>query len=83
MAENAATFTVIKSGFAAQQEKIELEYESSEAFRNLCEEYEQCLTAVEHWKNSNSSYANQREQEYVDLLAELHQEITSWLQGLE
>lgn len=83
MSTNAAALAVIKGGFSAQREKVELEFESSEVFRNLCEEFEQCSNAIEHWKNDKSAYAEQREQEYVDLLAELHQEIGSWLDKLK
>jgi hypothetical protein len=80
MSKNAAALAVINGGFSAQREKVELEFESSEVFRNLCEEFEQCSNAIEHWKNDKSAYAEQREQEYVDLLAELHREIKFWLQ---
>ena len=79
MARNAAALAVVKSGFADQQEKVELEFENNEVFRNLCEEFEQCSSAIEHWKNNETADAEQRAQEYVDLLAELRQEIETWL----
>ena len=56
MARNAAALAVVKSGFADQQEKVELEFE-----------------------NNETADAEQRAQEYVDLLAELRQEIETWL----
>ena len=82
MAESESVLAVIKSGFSDQREVIEREFNASEDFRSLCEEYEQCASAASHWKKSKSPQAARREQEYSELLLELQEEITSWLEDL-
>jgi len=52
--------------------------ENSE-FRSLCEDYAVCARALEKWQASDATVADQRRKEYAEWLAELQQEIRSWL----
>ena len=48
-------------------------------FRSMCEDYAVCARSLEDWQASDAAVAVQRRKEYTELLAELKQEIHSWL----
>ena len=82
MTDSGPMLAVVESGFSDHREAIEREFNANEGFRNLCQEYEQCASAVIHWRKSKSPQAAKREQEYSELLLELQEEIMSWLEDL-
>jgi hypothetical protein len=45
----------------------------------MCEDYAVCARSLENWQASDAAVADQRRKEYTELLAELKQEIHSWL----
>jgi hypothetical protein len=59
---------------------IEQSFQESDDFQSLCEDYAVCAQALEKWEASNAALADQRRQEYSELLAELGQEIQDWLE---
>ena len=48
-------------------------------FRSLCEDYAVCARALDKWQASDAAVAVQRRKEYTAWLADLEQEIHSWL----
>ena len=58
---------------------ITAEFERSESFRGLCEDFQVCAEAVAEWQAQEGPAAVERRREYAESLAELEQEIGSWL----
>ena len=58
---------------------IEIACHENGEFRSLCEDYAVCARSLENWQASDAAVAVQRQNEYTQLLAELQQEIHSWL----
>ena len=58
---------------------IECACQESSEFRSMCEDYAVCARSLENWQASDAAVAVQRQKEYTELLAELKQEILSWL----
>jgi hypothetical protein len=50
-----------------------------EAFRDMCSEYEECTKCVRRWAQSPAAHRS-RIEEYTQLIADLRQEILSYLQ---
>lgn len=60
--------------------RVEKYHKESDYFRSLCEDFAVCERALEKWQASNAATADQRRQEYTELLAELRNEIQDWLE---
>jgi len=58
---------------------IEVACHENGEFRSMCEDYAVCARSLENWQASDAAVAVQRQKEYTELLAELKQEIHSWL----
>jgi len=58
---------------------IECSCHENDEFRSLCDDYAVCARALENWQASDTAVAVQRQNEYAEWLAELKQEIHSWL----
>ncbi len=70
---------VIKQ-FKGWESYIEHSCHKNSEFRSLCEDYAVCARALENWQASDAAVAVQRQKEYAEWLAELEQEIHSWLE---
>jgi len=70
---------VIKQ-FKGWESCIEHSCHQNSEFRSLCEDYAVCARALENWQASDAAVAVQRQKEYAEWLAELKQEIHSWLE---
>jgi hypothetical protein len=70
---------VIKQ-FEGWESYIEHSCQMNSEFRSLCEDYAVCARALENWQASDAAVAVQRQKEYAKWLAELEQEIRSWLE---
>jgi|GEM_PF-2150773 len=70
---------VIKQ-FEGWESYIEHSCHNNSEFRSLCEDYAVCARALENWQASDAAVAVQRQKEYAEWLAELKQEIHSWLE---
>ena len=70
---------VIKQ-FKGWESYIERSCHKNSEFRSLCEDYAVCARALENWQASDAAVAVQRQKEYAEWLAELEQEIHSWLE---
>lgn len=58
---------------------IVLEFERSETFRGLCEDFQVCVEALARWQQREAPAAVERRREYAESLAELEQEILGWI----
>ena len=74
-----STARVIKQ-FKGWESYIERSCHMNSEFRSLCEDYAVCARALENWRASDAAVAVQRQKEYTEWLAELEQEIHSWLE---
>ena len=58
-----------------RKKSIKRLYKESELFRDLCQDYQKCAEALEHWNASNLAEAPERRKEYTTLLRELEADI--------
>lgn len=56
-------------------------FKKSLSFRSLCEDYRECLAALQHWQQSTSEDAPAWREEYAHLLLELEQEVRQYLEN--
>ena len=73
-------FAQVIKQFKGWESCIEHSCNNNSEFRSLCEDYVVCARALENWQASDATVAVQRQKEYAEWLAELEQEIRSWLE---
>ncbi len=66
---------IVMKRFAERKNAIRRLFMGSEKFRNICEDYQRCAEAVQHWNHSASEEAPARREEYAALLRDLEEEI--------
>jgi hypothetical protein len=69
-----ALFSVIAK-FPAFREEVTRSFKRSEAFKEVCMDYQECINAIHNWSRSMDEEAWKRKTEYEKLLAELEEEI--------
>jgi len=62
---------------------IELLIEEDSDFLALCEDYQVCIEALQHWEQSTEPEAKTRVNEYRILVTDIEEEIVQALAGLE
>jgi hypothetical protein len=67
-------FLVIKR-FRDRRNAVQQKYRASESFRLICQNYQKCTEALDHWAKSEHEEAPDRRLEYSVLLKELEEEI--------
>jgi len=82
MSPDTNTQELIQTTFPGQDRLIGQAFKENRSFRELCEDYRRCVTALQRWKRSTEAESSQRQQEYNDLLEELGQEIETWLEAM-
>lgn len=75
--------SLIRSAFPGRDALIDRAYRENETFRDLCRDYRNCALALERLRSLNGVAPSARTQEYVQLLAELAEEVESWLGAME
>ena len=83
MNPDANILTLIRTSFPDRDELIEHTFRQSESFRSVCEDYRECMAALESWKQRETAEAPLRRREYEELLVELGREIQIRLEALE
>lgn len=81
--KNAAKDTAlapILEKFPEAGAKIRQLYRQSPSFQSLCEDYQDCLAAWQHWQQATSEDAPTLCQSYAELLEELDQEVRDYLE---
>ena len=84
--ESCAVVIPLSLEFAMQQfpdhkEILKRLYRQDEAFISLCQDYQDCVRALEYWRNTRTDKKNRPEhcREYKALCKELKEEIEKWL----
>lgn len=75
--------SLVTAAFPGHDELIDRGLRDHRGFRDLCEDYRRCASAIERWKRANGAVHASRRREYEDLLAELAQEVEGWIEALE
>ncbi len=63
------------AGFSGDLPSLEDLYHHNDAFHELCQHYLDCYQAFSNWSVSKAPKAEERRQEYADVLQELEVEI--------
>ena len=66
--------------FPEARVKIRQLFQQSPSFQSLCEDYHDCLSAWQHWRQATSEDAPTLCQSYAELLEELEQEVRDYLE---
>ena len=61
--------------FPAARDHLRHMYLCSQSFQTLCDDYQKCLEALDHWKGSRHVQAAARSREYQELKQDLEVEI--------
>ena len=66
---------LIMQRFPLQKDKLRRLYLSSPSFQTLCDDYQKCTEALEHWGQSRHENAPERSSEYRELKQSLEREV--------
>ena len=58
-------------------------FQESSSFQSLCEDYRDCLAALQYWQQEASEDAPALSQSYAELLRELEEEVWQYLELAE
>jgi hypothetical protein len=78
-AQEAVLASVLEK-FPEAGAKIRQLFQQNPSFQSLCEDYRDCLTAWQHWRQTASEEAPAVVQSYVKLLGELEEELRQYLE---
>lgn len=73
---------LIMQRFPAQKDALRQMYLSNPSFQTLCEDYQKCMRAMDHWTRSGHALAPERSRDYQDLLQGLENEIEEFIGAL-
>jgi len=77
------TAVMIKGAFPGHVGAIDRGLRDHPSFRELCEDYRRCASALERWRKLDGEGPASRRHEYEELLAELASEVETWFEVLE
>ena len=83
MRSKGVTLSMIQARFPGRERSIARAFGENRSFRDLCDDYRKCDSAVDRWQRTKGKGAVSRRQEYEELLEELHFEIRAWLDAME
>jgi hypothetical protein len=78
--ERNSILDLITARFAGRDLLIERGYRRNASFRSMCEDYRDCVDAIDRLRKDGSAIAATRREEYTELLDELLSEIRDWLE---
>ena len=79
LAERARLLPVMKR-FPEERAALQRLFRESSSFQSLCDDYRDCLAALQHWEQSTSVDAPALARAYAELLGELEQEVRQFLE---
>ena len=80
---HSGLFLIMKR-FPDRKDALLQMHRTSESFRSICENYQECLEALRYWAESEHETAVDRHREYASLLHELEEDVRQNLSmGLE
>lgn len=75
--------SVVNRAFPGHEAAIDRALRDDASFRELCEDYRECASALDRWQRLDGDGPAARSREYRELLAELGAEVEAWLEELE
>ena len=78
-----AVLRMVIKRFPEHRSSLERLCEASTSFQSLCDDYDDCISALRYWQQSVSEEARYYRGEYTELLRELEEEISYYLENLE
>lgn len=79
LAERARILPILKR-FPEARAALRRLFGESSSFQSLCDDYRDCLAALQYWEQSNSGEAPALAGVYAELLGELEQEVRQYLE---
>jgi hypothetical protein len=79
LVERARLLPVLKR-FPEARVALQRLFRDSASFQSLCEDYRDCLAALQYWEQSTSGEAPALAGAYAELLGELEQEVRQFLE---
>ena len=79
--KSAAGLALIMKRFPEEGQALRRLFQESLSFQSLCNDYRECLAALQHWQQSTSEEAPGWRDEYSHLLLELEQEVRQYLEN--
>jgi hypothetical protein len=76
-----AGLSLIMDRFPEERQALCRLFQESLSFQSLCNDYRECLAALQNWQQSNSEEAPAWLDEYAHLLLELEQEVRQYLEN--
>ena len=70
---------LIMQRFPSHKDKLRRLYLSRPSFQILCDDYQKCTGALEHWMQSTQENASERSREYQELKQSLESEVEEHL----
>ena len=75
-----AGLSLIMKRFPEESQAFRRLFQESLSFQSLCDDYQECLAALQNWQQSTSEEATAWRDEYALLLLELEQEVRQYLE---
>ena len=79
--KSAAGLALIMERFPEERQALCRFFQESRSFQSLCNDYRECLAALQNWQQSTSEEAPAWRDEYAHLLLELEQEVRQYLEN--
>ena len=76
-----AGLSLIMERFPEERQALRRLFQESRSFQSLCNDYRECLAALQTWQQSTSEEAPAWSDEYAHLLLELEQEVRQYLEN--
>ena len=73
--------SLIMERFPEERQALRRLFQESLSFQFLCNDYRECLAALQNWQQSTSEEAQAWRDEYAHLLLELEQEVRQYLEN--
>ena len=80
LVERARLIAVLKR-FPEERAALQRLFRGNPSFQSLCEDYRDCLAALQQWEQSTSEEAPALAGAYAELLGELEQEVRQFLEA--
>jgi hypothetical protein len=76
-----AGLSLIMDRFPEERQSLRRLFQESLSFQSLCNDYRECLAALQDWQQSTAEEAPAWGDEYAHLLLELEQEVRQYLEN--
>jgi hypothetical protein len=80
-AKSATGLSLIMDRFPEERQALRCLFQESLSFQSLCNDYRECLVALQSWQQSTSEEAPAWRDEYANLLLELEHEVRQYLEN--